>query len=457
MGNQQKVIKSLGLQMFFKLFIYFSSFSLGLCSDPFMFQVRNANLTIQLLKQLNFWQQELESDHLLFENPVRNFLLIKMLRVDIEDYMIPRFLRYQFRKNVKVPRSDDLRKSAILINDMKNMYNIPILKIIKSLGIGDCWTLIDALCEEGLVDAAEQWLNDSRDFYVNHTKDLFYFDDVKMKIEDKKFEDDLQKKFDSLCSYQKGCMNLETFKNASTKCRWVQDGRNPLIRFNVEELSPEPVVKIVHNFISNGEIQELLKKMSKYDFDVAPTVAGNEDTNGYSKARIARSHYINEEEDNVGDLARKLKLRMQRISGINMDHSEDLEIVKYRPGGVHSPHVDQYQDEEELMLESPIYGNRYAQGLIFLQKPELGGNFAMPLLGLSIVPTPGALVVWHNADNEGHMDQRSHHGGCKVFVGHKIAGSTCGLMLDQNMEQSALRKISLEKRINQTLCDSFEL
>ena len=137
--------------MFFKLFVYFSSFSLGLCSDPFMFQVRNANLTIQLLKQLNFgqesedwqeeiysklgfWEQELESDHLLFENPVPNFLLIKMLRVDIEDYMIPRFLRYQFRKNVKVPRSDDLRKSAILINDMKNMYNIPILKVVVIIG-----------------------------------------------------------------------------------------------------------------------------------------------------------------------------------------------------------------------------------------------------------------------------------------------------------------------------------
>ena len=44
-----------------------------------------------------------------------------------------------------------------------------------------------------------------------------------------------------------------------------------------------------------------------------------------------------------------------------MDHSEDLEIVHYRPGGVHLPHVDQYTDEEELKRESPIYGNRYAQ------------------------------------------------------------------------------------------------
>ena len=129
------------------------------------------------------------------------------------------------------------------------------------------------------------------------------------------------------------------------------------------------------------------------------------------------------------------------IFGINMDHSEDLEIVRYRLGGVHLPHVDQYTDEEELKRESPIYGNRYAQGLIFLQKPELGGNFVLPLLGLSIVPTPGSLVFWQNTDRDGNMDQRSYHGGCKVFVGQKIVGSTCAMVLDQNMKQSAVRQL----------------
>ena len=54
------------------------------------------------------------------------------------------------------------------------------------------------------------------------------------------------------------------------------------------------------------------------------------------------------------------------------------------------PHVDQYVDEEDLMTDSPEYGNRYAEGLVFLKMPKLGGNFAMPLQGLSIVPKPGS-------------------------------------------------------------------
>ena len=56
----------------------------------------------------------------------------------------------------------------------------------------------------------------------------------------------------------------------------------------------------------------------------------------------------------------------------------------------------------------------------------------MPLLGLSIVPTPGNLVIWYNVDRDGNLDQRSYHGGCKVLAGHKIAGSTVATVLDQD-------------------------
>ena len=118
-----------------------------------------------------------------------------------------------------------------------------------------------------------------------------------------------------------------------------------------------------------------------------------------------------------------------------MEHSETLEIVRYRPGGVHIPHVDQYENEEDLMAESPEYGNRFAQGLLCLKKPKFGGNFAMPLQGLSIVPEPGSLVIWHNTDLEGNMDYRSYHGGCRVFVGNKVAGSLTAMVLDQNKVQ----------------------
>ena len=69
----------------------------------------------------------------------------------------------------------------------------------------------------------------------------------------------------------------------------------------------------------------------------------------------------------------------------------------------------------------------------------MGGNFAMPLLDLSIVPRPGDLVIWYNVDNNGNLDVRSHHGGCKVLAGQKIAGSLVATFLDQNSAQCSSR------------------
>jgi hypothetical protein len=90
-----------------------------------------------------------------------------------------------------------------------------------------------------------------------------------------------------------------------------------------------------------------------------------------------------------------------------------------------------------------------------LSQPKLGGNFAMPLLGTSVVPKPGALVIWHNTDRNGNMDQRSYHGGCKVFVGHEIAGSTCAVYLDQDQAHCGVKES--DQKINGTISDSLEL
>ena len=49
---------------------------------------------------------------------------------------------------------------------------------------------------------------------------------------------------------------------------------------------------------------------------------------------------------------------MTRISGVNMENAEDLEVIEYRPGGFHVPHVDYYESTEELEQENNGYGNR---------------------------------------------------------------------------------------------------
>ena len=94
---------------------------------------------------------------------------------------------------------------------------------------------------------------------------------------------------------------------------------------------------------------------------------------------------------------------MYRVKRIHF--AEDLEIFKYRPGGFIAPHTD-YLKEEEIQEDYLHFGNIFAQGLLFVSKAELGGNFVMPLLGIAVSPEPGSLVVWHNVDRNGNFDQR---------------------------------------------------
>ena len=113
--------------------------------DPFMFEVKNTNQTIQYLKQfyygymssyfmldietkLNSWEQQFSLNPLLFENPATNFLLLKMLRQDIQENMIPSYLRKQFKRSVIIPTKKDLQKSATILNEMMEMYDISTQK-----------------------------------------------------------------------------------------------------------------------------------------------------------------------------------------------------------------------------------------------------------------------------------------------------------------------------------------
>ena len=127
------------------LVFWVTSLVLVFSADPFIFQVQNAELTVKLLKKLNYqsleenltisifskllsWEEELAYDPFLFENPLTNFLLLTLLRMDIQTYMIPISINQKFRRTVRVPTRQELRKSAVLINDMTYAYSMSAMK-----------------------------------------------------------------------------------------------------------------------------------------------------------------------------------------------------------------------------------------------------------------------------------------------------------------------------------------
>eukprot|EP00090_Calanus_glacialis_P002770 TRINITY_DN12060_c0_g1_i1.p1 TRINITY_DN12060_c0_g1~~TRINITY_DN12060_c0_g1_i1.p1 ORF type:complete len:332 (-),score=79.90 TRINITY_DN12060_c0_g1_i1:28-897(-) len=289
------------------------------------------------------------------------------------------------------------------------MYGISTHKISKLFSSEDCLAMAQEMFNAGIFDAAQSWVEIAEEKYLqSSTNDITEeaIHDLKTEICDAKIDEEGNQMFENLCKRLETAGHDETFKNSSTSCRYAQEGDNPLFIKKLEELSKEPIVSVIHDFLTAEEVNDILNKSAKYKFDPAPTVGENDDSK-YDDARVAISYYIDEEEDDLGDVMNKIKKRMSRLSNINMDHSETLEIVRYRPGGHHTPHVDYYKDEEEILEETDgIYGNRFAQGFLLLSSTKIGGNFVMPWLGISVVPHPGSLVIWHNTNMYGNMDNR---------------------------------------------------
>ena len=102
-----------------------------------IFEVRNLKKSLAMLHQLNnsreiqdrlsTWEKELKENPLIFEDPVNNFLFILiLLKIGMEEDMSPGLLNKSLQRTLTIPNRRKLRKSALLINDMMSLYNIPI-------------------------------------------------------------------------------------------------------------------------------------------------------------------------------------------------------------------------------------------------------------------------------------------------------------------------------------------
>ena len=57
--------------------------------------------------------------------------------------------------------------------------------------------------------------------------------------------------------------------------------------------------------------------------------------------------------------------------------------------------------------------------MVYLNAVEEGGETDFPELDLAVRPSPGALLVWNNADEDGMPNQRTVHSGNPVARGTK--------------------------------------
>ena len=102
-----------------------------------IYEVEKADLFLKMLQQLNCsremqekfstWGKLVQKNDLIFEDPVANFLLIsKLVEIGNKKDMVPAMMMKSIQRTVTIPSREKLRKSAVLLNEMMSMYNIPL-------------------------------------------------------------------------------------------------------------------------------------------------------------------------------------------------------------------------------------------------------------------------------------------------------------------------------------------
>jgi len=200
----------------------------------------------------------------------------------------------------------------------------------------------------------------------------------------------------------------------------------------VEVISAEPPLVVVHNFISTSKCDDIIETAKSRDM-MRSTIGSTQST---SSIRTSSTVWLRDE-----DCAEPLRLiaeKVSSISGLPPTNMENLQVVRYQEGQqfeVHTDHQDSFNDLERR--------GRLATCLVYLNEPEQGGETWFPGLeelhqahgnyyGQRITVTPrrgSAIFFWNTIEKPGcygytpdmflNTDLRMKHAGLPVTGGEK--------------------------------------
>ena len=191
--------------------------------------------------------------------------------------------------------------------------------------------------------------------------------------------------------------------------------------------SPEtthgPWVVMLDNFLSEEECDLLIYYGHAQGYDVSYTV-GRQLPDG-SRERVK---YFNRTSTNAwcqgtcfeDPAVQQVFDRLEWLTGIPRNHSEQLQLLKYEPNQFYTKHHD-YLDHHLNQPQSV----RILTVFFYLNDVLSGGETQFPSLNLSVVPKRGRAVLWPSVLNEDPVakDVRTEHEALAVKEGIKYGAN----------------------------------
>ncbi|QDP20539.1 2OG-Fe(II) oxygenase [Sphingomonas xanthus] len=124
--------------------------------------------------------------------------------------------------------------------------------------------------------------------------------------------------------------------------------------------------------------------------------------------------------DPADPLVASVQQRLCDLLAIGRAHAEALQGQRYAPGQEFKPHTDSFNPgSADYFLHCADSGQRSWTAMIYLNAPEAGGATRFKLIGKTVMPERGKLLIWNNLRPDGQPNPATLHQGMKVRQGTK--------------------------------------
>jgi len=181
------------------------------------------------------------------------------------------------------------------------------------------------------------------------------------------------------------------------------------VKFNINKIYEYP------NMLSDEQCSEIISLAKPL---IRPsTVIGEGGENVPDKVfRTSHNTFITRDHKVVQDIYDKLS----KIIGIDSDHFEQLQVVRYEPGQQYKAHWDACWEDHKCGEFMKQGGQRYATFLLYLNDDFTGGETGFPYRNIKVKPEKGKAALFFNLEKDNKTKlEKSYHAGLPPDTGVK--------------------------------------
>ena len=189
---------------------------------------------------------------------------------------------------------------------------------------------------------------------------------------------------------------------------------------------PLPWILLLDDFLTNEECDWLIAKGYEQGFHQTSEISDEIQQDGTFSDKIGQGRTSMDSWCQVGcedhPVGKSIMDRMTNMTGIPIEYTEYMEILKYEEGGRYERHHDVIATQGQERC-----GNRMLTFYIFLSDVEEGGELRFNEIEKYVTPRKGRAVLWHNIldDDFDEMQTLTFHEAMPVKRGQKFGLNLC--------------------------------